>query len=194
MSYDDKKASGMAEKMGKNASAEDINNVAEKMDGMKKGPLAKIWDKVIALWNGFKSPETPAYMKAIIIGGLIYMVSPIDIIPDMLPGGLLDDAGVIAMTFSKFVKIAAFGTVACTVIKLAKLTISSIRKYLKSHNPKAKYFKILEQKITKNFNDKNYNRVNVGLYDEDKNRFDKMSFESENLDSNLEEGVMYNVN
>ena len=32
---------------------------------------------------------------ALIVAGLIYVVSPIDLIPDLLPGGLLDDAVVI---------------------------------------------------------------------------------------------------
>ena len=41
---------------------------------------------------------------AIIVGALGYLISPADAIPDMLPGGLTDDAGVLA---------AAVGLLAC---------------------------------------------------------------------------------
>ena len=41
-------------------------------------------------------PEAPAKAKATILGALGYLVSPIDGIPDWVPGGLIDDAAVIA--------------------------------------------------------------------------------------------------
>ena len=50
---DEQKAQKMAEKMGKNASKEDIDNVAENLDSMNKGPLAEVWDKIQAMWNAF---------------------------------------------------------------------------------------------------------------------------------------------
>lgn len=36
----------------------------------------------------------------LIVAALIYLVSPIDLIPDFLPGGLVDDAAVIAYTIA----------------------------------------------------------------------------------------------
>lgn len=39
---------------------------------------------------------TPAQVAAI-IGALGYFISPIDAVPDVLPGGLLDDGGVLAL-------------------------------------------------------------------------------------------------
>lgn len=56
---DDEKAQAMAEKMGKNASQADIDNVAAKLDSMNKGPLAAIWDKIQAMWKAFNSPSNP---------------------------------------------------------------------------------------------------------------------------------------
>ena len=109
--YDEAAAADMAARMGKNATEADIENVANKMDSMNRGPLAKVWDKVTQLWKAFKSPETPASMKAIIIGGLIYMVSPIDLIPDAIPVvGLLDDVGVIGLVFSQFLCLTSAAT------------------------------------------------------------------------------------
>jgi uncharacterized membrane protein YkvA (DUF1232 family) len=40
--------------------------------------------------------DIPVDAMAVVVGGLLYVVSPIDLIPDTLPGGLLDDAAVIA--------------------------------------------------------------------------------------------------
>lgn len=36
-----------------------------------------------------------------LIGGFIYLVSPIDLIPDFLPGGFIDDAAVFLFVFKK---------------------------------------------------------------------------------------------
>lgn len=103
--YDEQEAQDMAANYGRNASEADIENVQKNMDKMNRGPLAKVWDKVITLWEAFKSPDTPTVQKAMIIGGLIYMVSPIDLIPDVIPIlGLTDDVGVIGMVFNQFMK------------------------------------------------------------------------------------------
>ncbi|WP_288603207.1 YkvA family protein [uncultured Treponema sp.] len=99
-------AINMAMKFGENATEEDVENVSKKMDKMKKGALAKVWDKVQELWAAFKSPDTPLSTKSIIIGSLIYMVTPIDIIPDIIPGlGLLDDAFIIGLVFTQVMKL-----------------------------------------------------------------------------------------
>jgi uncharacterized membrane protein YkvA (DUF1232 family) len=91
-----------AEKLGHHASDKDIHKVEVNLDKMKRGPIAKIWDMVQTLWQGFKSPDVPAATKVMIIGALIYLVSPIDIIPDTFgPAGLLDDAAVIAFIYAQ---------------------------------------------------------------------------------------------
>jgi len=84
-------------KYEKNAKPEDIEKVDKKLNGMQKGDLKKIWDKVLLLWDMTKDPKAPWESKAMAVGALIYTVSPIDAIPDVLPIlGLTDDAGVIA--------------------------------------------------------------------------------------------------
>ncbi len=99
--FDEEKAIEMAKKMGENATPNDVQIVAENIDSMKKGPLEKVWDKVTELWNAFRSPNTPTSLKLFIIGALIYMVSPIDIVPDSIPFfGLLDDVAVITYAFT----------------------------------------------------------------------------------------------
>ena len=84
-------------KYEKNAKPEDIEKVDKKLNSMQKGDLKKIWDKVLLLWDMTKDPKAPWESKAMAVGALIYTVSPIDAIPDVLPVlGLTDDAGVIA--------------------------------------------------------------------------------------------------
>ncbi|MGL4986374.1 MAG: YkvA family protein [Treponemataceae bacterium] len=113
-----------AEELGKNASDEDIKNIKKNMLKMNKGPLAKIWDKVQQLWAAFCASETPSNIKIIIIGGLLYMIMPLDLIPDIIPGvGLLDDAGVLLMIFSKLI---ALGVIADAAAEAVNKTISYI--------------------------------------------------------------------
>jgi len=39
--------------------------------------------------------KIPADQLAVVVAGLVYVVSPIDLVPDFLPGGFLDDAFVV---------------------------------------------------------------------------------------------------
>ncbi len=44
-----------------------------------------------------KDPETPAYVRAVLLGAIAYFVLPIDMVPDILAGlGFTDDASVLA--------------------------------------------------------------------------------------------------
>ena len=43
--------------------------------------------------------------RAIAIGALIYLISPIDAVPDVLPGGLLDDLAVILAAAAQIVDV-----------------------------------------------------------------------------------------
>jgi uncharacterized membrane protein YkvA (DUF1232 family) len=54
----------------------------------------------LMLWFAFRDPDVPAWTKAKIGAALAYVVSPIDAIPDALPGGLVDDMAVVAVAFA----------------------------------------------------------------------------------------------
>ena len=71
---------------------------------------ARLWRKVVSqgrragarlvlralqLYYAFLDEETPGWAKAVIISALVYFVSPIDAIPDLLPAGYGDDLGVL---------------------------------------------------------------------------------------------------
>ena len=81
---------------GAKASEQDIPRIAQDLDGMNRGRIRKIWAEVQLLWTMVKDPQAAWSSKAIAIGALLYLVSPIDVIPDVVPVlGLTDDVGVI---------------------------------------------------------------------------------------------------
>ena len=73
----------------------------------KKGNVTEMKDDVLLLcayvrdvatgrYNGYK-----VWNLTIIVAAIIYLVSPIDAIPDFIVGGFIDDMSVIAWAFSK---------------------------------------------------------------------------------------------
>lgn len=100
-----KKAKQKANELGEKATEDDVQALGAKLPSMKKGVIAKVWDKVLFLWEKAKSPEIPLSFKVAIIGALLYLVLPIDAVPDAIPGlGLLDDLGVILSVAHKLSK------------------------------------------------------------------------------------------
>jgi uncharacterized membrane protein YkvA (DUF1232 family) len=70
--------------------------VAQNLKGMNRGPIAEIWDTVQGLWKYVSSNEVPWIKKVAPLAALVYLISPIDAVPDFIPiVGLLDDVGVI---------------------------------------------------------------------------------------------------
>lgn len=58
--------------------------------------------QLYALYFLMKSPHTPKRSKMIIVGALVYFLSPIDAIPDLLgPLGFSDDLAVIALVYTQ---------------------------------------------------------------------------------------------
>ena len=58
--------------------------------------------EVHALYLAARHPETPWYAKLYLFAILAYALSPIDLIPDFLPGiGLLDDASFFLWVLTK---------------------------------------------------------------------------------------------
>lgn len=80
-----------------------------KVDNGKEYVEERLWEKVErigrkisfakdikALFNYMTDPSVSWYRKSIVVGALIYFISPIDAIPDIAPLiGYLDDLGVI---------------------------------------------------------------------------------------------------
>lgn len=84
------------------ASEADVGRIGRDLGSMNRGAVAKIWDKVQKLWALIKDPNAGWASKALAIAALIYLISPLDAIPDLIPLlGLSDDAAVILAAVAK---------------------------------------------------------------------------------------------
>ena len=55
--------------------------------------LGLLWRRVRRLYQGFRHPGTPWWARGLVILILLYGISPVDLVPDMIPlFGWLDDA------------------------------------------------------------------------------------------------------
>lgn len=90
----------------------DIQKITEKLPSMNRGPIKEIWPKIQSLFQMVLDPKAAWTSKALAIGSLLYLVSPFDAIPDIIPVlGLTDDAAVI---------LSVVSTLAIEVSKYAK--------------------------------------------------------------------------
>ena len=59
-------------------------------------------EQLYALYFMLQSQNTPMRSKMVIVGALLYFVSPVDLVPDILgPLGFSDDLAVIAMVYKQ---------------------------------------------------------------------------------------------
>lgn len=102
------------------AKPEDIKTILEKLPRMNRGAIRRgrdsvngeLWPKVMAMAQLLRDPKAAWASKALAIAALLYLVSPIDAVPDVIPiAGLADDAALIlsvvstlAVQLSKYVK------------------------------------------------------------------------------------------
>jgi uncharacterized membrane protein YkvA (DUF1232 family) len=71
-------------------------------------PLIALRQAVVGLWAAFRDPKTPRLAKVLLVAAALYVISPFDIVPDVMPIlGWLDDAAVIPLALTAFAKLAA---------------------------------------------------------------------------------------
>jgi uncharacterized membrane protein YkvA (DUF1232 family) len=95
------------DKYTKNVTEDDVSGVLDKEEeilGKAHGPLEKFAQTIKLLFSVIKDYANGNYKKipwttiAAIIGSLLYVFSPIDLVPDFIPVlGLMDDAAVLGM-------------------------------------------------------------------------------------------------
>jgi uncharacterized membrane protein YkvA (DUF1232 family) len=162
---------------------EKTEEVGEKLDGMNKGPIAKIWDKVQKLWAYVRDPNVHWAKKALPLAGLIYLVSPIDLIPDIIPiAGLVDDAGVIGFVFFRLAAVLGAVGVAAAIIKVAVLTADMIDAWIqkmKEKHPDASDIIILKELLDK----KEY--ATCKIFDSNEQELESQTWEYDRLDPGL---------
>lgn len=63
--------------------------------------LLRFRNELVLLWRAFWLESTPLYLKAAMIGVIVYLVSPVDLIPDVIPIiGWIDDIVLIPLVVS----------------------------------------------------------------------------------------------
>lgn len=74
----------------------------DKIARIAKSAGAKLVYAALILYYTLQSPKVSATNKAMIIGALGYLISPIDVVPDAIPiAGLADDLGVLVFVLKK---------------------------------------------------------------------------------------------
>ena len=70
------------------------------------GRLLQFRTELMMLWRAFVASETPIWLKGLMLLVPLYLVSPIDLIPDFIPlAGWLDDVVVIPLLVSWIVSL-----------------------------------------------------------------------------------------
>jgi uncharacterized membrane protein YkvA (DUF1232 family) len=74
--------------------------------GEAAGILAEIIKNIKLIWRLLNDRRVPSWLKMIIPATLLYLLFPVDIIPDIAPGlGQLDDIAVILLGLKLFVEM-----------------------------------------------------------------------------------------
>lgn len=78
-----------------------VQGVDNKLSDMERGKLTEVWEKVQTLGRLMRDPAAHWQSKAVALASLVYVVSPLDAIPDVIPGlGLTDDVAVVVAVVS----------------------------------------------------------------------------------------------
>ena len=78
-----------------------VAKLAEKVRETSKKVTLELLRIVVTLYVILQEPTVPIFMKAAIVAALGYFICPIDLIPDFLPFGFVDDLSVLTATLAK---------------------------------------------------------------------------------------------
>ncbi len=96
--------------------------------GVKKSGVQLAYSALL-MYNAFLRKETPHWARSVITGALVYLICPVDAIPDVTPiVGYTDDLGVLS-----FALVSIAGYINDDIREKSKEQLSS---FCKKYNPK----------------------------------------------------------
>ena len=67
----------------------------------------EMWQQIRLVWYLVRDPEVPVYLKILPFLGLIYLIIPVDLVPDLAPVlGQLDDMTALLISSKVFIELA----------------------------------------------------------------------------------------
>jgi uncharacterized membrane protein YkvA (DUF1232 family) len=78
----------------------DENKLWGKLNNMPRSTLNLILEKVMIVRELLFDGSTPLWVKGTLVGVSSYVVMPMDLVPDFLPGGFLDDAAMLGLVLA----------------------------------------------------------------------------------------------
>jgi len=84
----------------------DPSHPERKIKPINLGILADIVRQARLAWRLMLDPRVPLWVKMIVPASLVYLISPIDFIPDVIPGlGQLDDLAIVVIGVKLFIEL-----------------------------------------------------------------------------------------
>ena len=97
-------------------------------NAFKKSSLKRGWSlkrKMLLLYFAFRDPRTPWYSKLTALAAVLYLLSPIDLIPDFIPvAGFIDDLVIVPLILG----VASTFLPADVKIRAEKRAVASAKK------------------------------------------------------------------
>jgi uncharacterized membrane protein YkvA (DUF1232 family) len=76
----------------------------------RPGLLRRLWSQARLAIRLLREPRVPVAIKAVVLLAALYVIFPLDFLPDFLPGlGQLDDLGIAAVALELFLKLCPAG-------------------------------------------------------------------------------------
>ena len=89
------------DEVNKYAASFSQDGLFDKISKYAKNIGLNLINEALKLWYVTDNPNLPSKTKAAIIGALGYLISPLDLVPDVLPVvGYTDDAGAVALAIA----------------------------------------------------------------------------------------------
>lgn len=106
-----KKAKKYYRKAHEYSTTDKINELENELFSKRRNALSDVWENVVDMINFIKRyinvgiDKAPKKAVISMVAAIIYAISPLDFLPDIVPGlGFIDDVIIIQYVFNKFMK------------------------------------------------------------------------------------------